>query len=86
MAFSGAGEFYRSAWPCPEKLKCNCFCGAIGKIPPGHRNPAAGEPLGMSRFSLVLAALAIVAAPALAQNNAARDYGVATTTNIWAGV
>ena len=40
----------------------------------------------MSRFSLVLAALAVAAAPALAQDNAARAYGVATTTNIWAGV
>ncbi len=45
----------------------------------------------MSRFLLLLAALGIAAAPALAQNNAAqgnaaRAYGVATTTNIWAGV
>lgn len=40
----------------------------------------------MSRFSLVLAALAVAAAPALAQNDAARAYGTATTTNIWAGV
>lgn len=45
----------------------------------------------MSRLSLVLAALAVAAAPALAQNNsaqnnAARAYGVAATTNIWDGV
>lgn len=45
----------------------------------------------MSRYSLVLAALGLAAAPALAQNSAApgdaaRAYGVAATTNIWAGV
>jgi mono/diheme cytochrome c family protein len=40
----------------------------------------------MSRFSLVLAALAVAAAPALAQDNATRAYGIPTTTNIWAGV
>ena len=40
----------------------------------------------MSRFSLILAALAVAAAPALAQENGARASGIATTTNIWAGV
>jgi cytochrome c5 len=41
----------------------------------------------MSRSWLVLAALAVAAAPALAQDNAAGVYyGVRTTTNIWAGV
>ena len=40
----------------------------------------------MSRFSLVLAALAIAAVPALAQDNATRSYGIATTANIWDGV
>ena len=40
----------------------------------------------MSRFSLVVAALAVAAAPALAQGNAAGAFGTATTTNIWAGV
>jgi mono/diheme cytochrome c family protein len=45
----------------------------------------------MSRFSLFMAVTAMVAAPALAQNsaaqdNAARAYGIATTSNIWAGV
>ena len=40
----------------------------------------------MSRFSLVLAVVAMAAAPALAQDNAARAYGILTTTNIWAGV
>jgi mono/diheme cytochrome c family protein len=36
----------------------------------------------MSRFPLILLALAVAAAPALAQGNA----GTATTTDIWAGV
>lgn len=44
----------------------------------------------MGRFSLVLAALtlvlAVAAAGALAQGNAAGAFGIATTTNIWAGV
>ena len=40
----------------------------------------------MSRLSLVLAALAVAALPASAQDNAAHGYGIATTTNIWAGV
>ncbi len=40
----------------------------------------------MSRFLLVLAALAVAVAPALAQDSAARLYGVLITTNIWAGV
>ena len=41
----------------------------------------------MSRSWLVLAALALAAAPALAQDNAAGTYyGVRTTTTIWAGV
>jgi hypothetical protein len=48
----------------------------------------------MSRFSLILAALAValagglavVCVPALAQDDAARVYGVTPTTNIWAGI
>lgn len=41
----------------------------------------------MSRLSMVLAALAVVGAPALAQENAAHSsFGIPTTTNIWAGV
>jgi mono/diheme cytochrome c family protein len=41
----------------------------------------------MSRISFILAAsLAVVALPAAAQDNAARNNGIATTTNIWAGV
>lgn len=40
----------------------------------------------MSRFPLLLAVLAIAAGPALAQENAARAYGIPTTTTIWAGV
>ena len=40
----------------------------------------------MSRFSLVLAALAVAIVPALAQENAGRLYGVLITTNIWTGV
>ena len=39
----------------------------------------------MSRFSLILAALAVIATPGLAQDNTARN-GVAASTNIWAGV
>jgi mono/diheme cytochrome c family protein len=46
------------------------------KKPP---DPAAEEPFGMSRFSLVLVGLVVAALPALAQ-------GTATTTTIWAGV
>lgn len=41
----------------------------------------------MSRLSMVLAALAVAALPALAQDNAAhRDTGVLTTTTIWTGI
>jgi mono/diheme cytochrome c family protein len=42
----------------------------------------------MSRISLVLAAFAVaLLGPAQAQDNAAgADFGVSTTTNIWAGV
>lgn len=40
----------------------------------------------MPRFSLLLAALAVAAAPALAQDNGVRTSGIPTTTNIWAGV
>jgi len=40
----------------------------------------------MPRLSMVLAALALAAAPSLAQENSARFYGVPPTTNIWAGV
>jgi mono/diheme cytochrome c family protein len=41
----------------------------------------------MSRSSLVLAAIALAAAPALAQDNAARaNFVIPTTTNIWAGI
>ena len=41
----------------------------------------------MSRSSLVLAAMALAAAPALAQNNAApAKFGILTTTTIWAGI
>lgn len=40
----------------------------------------------MSPFSLVLAVLTVAAAPALAQENVARLYGVYITTNIWAGI
>lgn len=40
----------------------------------------------MSRFSLVLAVLAVAAAPALARENFARLYGVFITTDIWSGV
>src|SRR5215469_7778265 len=41
----------------------------------------------MSKSSLILAALALAAAPALAQDDAAGGYyGVRTTTNIWAGI
>ena len=40
----------------------------------------------MSRLSLILAALAVVAVPAAAQDNAARSNGIATTTTIWSGV
>ena len=41
----------------------------------------------MSRSSLVLAALALAAAPALAQDNAVRaNFGIPTTTTIWAGI
>jgi mono/diheme cytochrome c family protein len=47
--------------------------------------PAAEEPFGMSRFSLVLAALAMTAAPGLAQDNGARVNGI-SAANIWAGV
>jgi cytochrome c5 len=45
----------------------------------GPRQPAAEEAFDMSRFPLVLIALAMAAMPALAQ-------GTATTTTIWAGV
>ena len=41
----------------------------------------------MSRSSLVLAAIALAAAPALAQDNAARaNFVILTSTNIWAGI
>jgi mono/diheme cytochrome c family protein len=41
----------------------------------------------MSRSSLVLAAIALSASPALAQNNASRaNSTVLTTTNIWTGI
>jgi cytochrome c5 len=53
------------------------------KTPP---DPAAEEPFGMSRFPLVLIALAVATLPALAQENGARANGIGTTTNIWAGV
>ena len=40
----------------------------------------------MSKYSLVLAAIALVAAPASAQDNGGRaNFGILTTTNIWAG-
>jgi mono/diheme cytochrome c family protein len=51
-----------------------------------RRKPAAEEPFDMSRFSLVLAALAVATAPALAQDSATRAYGIPTTSNIWEGV
>lgn len=41
----------------------------------------------MSRSSLVLAAVVLSAAPTFAQDNAVRaNFGIPTTTNIWAGV
>src|ERR1700742_529242 len=40
----------------------------------------------MPRFSLVLAAMAVAAAPVLAQDDAARTSGVSTATTIWSGV
>ena len=41
----------------------------------------------MPSYWLVLAAMALLAAPALAQDNAVRaNFGVFTTTNIWAGI
>jgi mono/diheme cytochrome c family protein len=41
----------------------------------------------MSRSSLVLAAIALAAALALAQDNAARaNFAILTSTNIWAGI
>jgi mono/diheme cytochrome c family protein len=56
------------------------------KNPAGPWKPAAKEPFGMSRFSLVLAALAVASLPALAQGNAPSASGTATTTDIWAGI
>jgi cytochrome c553 len=40
----------------------------------------------MPRLPMVLAVLALAAAPSLAQEDAARVNGVLPTTNIWAGV
>jgi mono/diheme cytochrome c family protein len=41
----------------------------------------------MSKSSLILAAMALAAAPALAQDNSApANLGILTTTNIWAGI
>jgi mono/diheme cytochrome c family protein len=45
------------------------------------------EEYGMPKSSLALAAIVLVAAPALAQDNAVRaNFGIPTTTNIWAGI
>jgi mono/diheme cytochrome c family protein len=50
-------------------------------------NIAAEEAFGMSKSSVVLAAMALATAPALAQDNSApANLVILTTTNIWAGI